>query len=270
MPSLLPVAERLAPVGLAELVAAADLQDRVDRKYVVGLDVLHDALEALAATHRVLEIDGVRRFAYATTYHDSAGLRTFRDHLQGRRRRFKCRVRHYADTDTRSFEVKTKGARGRTIKHRRECAPGEEHALAPASLAFAREVVREAYGRVLAEPLAPTLAMSYHRVTLADLGHGARLTCDLDLRFAGPDGATGALADGLAVVETKSARGSSAADRVLRDLGARPVRTLSKYCVGVALTHEDVRANRLLPHLRRWFVTGEAQPGSPTPLALAA
>lgn len=62
------------------------------------------------------------------------------------------------------------------------------------------------------------------------------------------------MADDTVIVETKSARGDAAADRVLRRLGARPEDALSKYCLGVGLTHADVRRNPLLPLLRRHFL----------------
>ena len=69
------------------------------------------------STHRVLEIDGRRVFGYRSTYFDTPDLRLFRDHVQRRRRRYKCRTREY-DSGVRMFEVKLKGARGRTVKYR--------------------------------------------------------------------------------------------------------------------------------------------------------
>jgi hypothetical protein len=69
------------------------------------------------------------------------------------------------------------------------------------------------------------------------------------LRF----GAGGGLRDGLAILESKSASGRAVADRALLALGARPVGDCSKYCLGIALTVEGARANRLRPVLRRYF-----------------
>ena len=63
------------------------------------------------------------------------------------------------------------------------------------------------------------------------------------------------LAAGLAIVESKSARGRAAIDRVLVAIGARPVNGCSKYLLGTALAHSGVRDNDLRPLLRRYFTT---------------
>jgi hypothetical protein len=56
----LPGAERLEPVGLAALDAAAALRRRFDTKYLLPRDAVGELLERLRPTHRVLEIDGLR------------------------------------------------------------------------------------------------------------------------------------------------------------------------------------------------------------------
>jgi hypothetical protein len=168
----------------------------------------------------VREIGGLRAFGYRTTYLDTPELLTYREHLQGRRRRFKCRTREYADSGLRAFEVELKGLRGRTVKRRLE---GEADELAAAG--FLRACLLDAYGRVVTEPFAPVLAVRYTRVTpLAARAPGERLTCDSLVRF----GTAGALRDGTVILE-------------------------SRCCVGVALTRPGVPANPLRPLLRRHF-----------------
>jgi hypothetical protein len=228
----------------AGLETADALQDRVDAKYVVATAQLEALVAALGGSHAVLEIGGLRAFAYETTYFDTPDLRAFREHVQERRRRFKCRIRTYADTGACFFEVKLKGPRGRTVKHR---MPYERrNDLTPEALAFLREHVEHAPGATLR----PALVASCTRVTL--LAKGERVTCDFGLAFRGPGGAAGRMDPGAVIVETKSA-GGAAADRALRALGSRPAERCSKYCLGVALTHPGVRRNTLLPLLRRHF-----------------
>jgi VTC domain len=246
--SPLPVADGFRTVGLAELESSAALLDRVDTKYVVARADLAALAEHLRATHAVLELGGVRAFRYRTTYFDTAGLRTYRDHVQERRRRFKCRVREYVDSGLCMFEVKLKGARGRTVKHRMPHGTGEH--LSEPLLRFLEQRLAGAYGP-LAEPLGPALAMTYRRVTL--VAPGERVTCDFDLAFTAPDGRGGHLDGDAVIVESKSARGGALADRELRALGARPVQGCSKYCLGVGLTRPEVKRNGLLPLLRRYF-----------------
>jgi hypothetical protein len=217
------------------------------------VELLAALTERLARTHAVLDLRGRRAFRYVTTYLDTPDLALYRAHLQGRRRRFKARVRWYLDAGTGAVEVKLGGA-DRTRKLR---AP-----LQTDPCAFAAEVLERAWGAlppaVPAAALEPALEVRYLRTTLVATERGERLTIDRRLRLASPDGAVGALRGDLAVVESKSPAGLALADRELRALGVRPVEMLSKYCVGVALTRPGVRANPLLPVLRRCLV---ARPG---------
>jgi VTC domain len=234
-PSL--VAERFPAIGLDRLDADAALRDRVDVKYVVPLDAFAALAGRLLPTHAALEIDGRRAFAYRSRYFDTPELRMFRDHIQQRRRRYKCRSRQYLDTGAYAFEVKLKGLRGRTVKHRMAY---DGHELNTAALAFLREHIGSD------AVLETALSVEYTRVTLA--APGERLTCDFDLTF---NGSEGRLNRGMAIVESKSARGTALADRALRELGQRPQAACSKYCLGVALTR-PVAANLLRPLLRHF------------------
>ena len=110
------VLSALPPVGLPELDEQAALLTRVDRKYVVPAADLPLLCAGLSA--RVLEIDGRRRFGYASTYFDTPDLASFRGAAHKRRRRFKVRTREYIDTGTAWVEVKTRGPRGSTVKQR--------------------------------------------------------------------------------------------------------------------------------------------------------
>ena len=249
-PSL--IAEAFPAIGLERLDAGAALRDRVDTKYVIPLDAFAALAERLLSTHSALEIDGRRAFAYCSTYFDTPELGAFRDHIQQRRRRYKCRSREYRDSGAFAFEVKLKGRRGRTVKHRMD---HDGHELSDAAVAFLRECLDRAYGFAPDGGLRPALAVSYTRVTLAAPELGERLSCDFDLTFTGPGGAAGRLDPGMAIVESKSDRGNALADRALRELGHRPRTDCSKYCLGVALTRA-VAGNPLRPLLRRHFLAG--------------
>jgi len=249
-PSL--IAEAFGAIGLERLDADAALRDRVDVKYVVPLEAFAALAERLQATHFALEIDGRRAFAYRSTYFDTPELGAFRDHIQQRRRRYKCRSREYRDSGAYTFEVKLKGPRGRTVKHR---MAHDGHELSDAAVAFLRDCLDRAYGFAPDRRLGPALEIAYTRVTLAAPALAERVTCDFDLTFAGPDGAAGGLDPGMAIVESKSVGGAAVADRVLRELGHRPQQACSKYCLGVALTR-PVAGNPLRPLLHRHFRAG--------------
>jgi VTC domain-containing protein len=246
-PSPSRVAEAFPAIGLERLDEHAALRERADVKYVIPIAAFAALAGRLLPTHTALEISGRRAFAYRSTYFDTPALGAFRDHIQQRRRRYKCRAREYLHSGDFAFEVKLKGARGETIKHR---IPHDGHDLSDAAVAFLRECLDRAYGFAPDAALRPVLTVAYTRVTL--VAPGERVTCDYDLTFAGPSGGTGWLDPGMAIVESKSAHGNARADRVLRELRHRPQPGCSKYCLGIALTR-SVADNPLRSLLRRHF-----------------
>lgn len=246
------------PVDLDEVVRLAALQVRLDRKYLVPADEVPGLVEELAGGYRALDIGGRRLFGYESVYFDTADLATFRAHRQGRRRRYKLRTRTYTDSGDCLVEVKLKDRRGITVKHRLPHPPECRDRLDDRAHAF----IASALAGICLDPppaLVPVLRTTYRRATLVDLGDGARVTFDVDLRFCGSgrhaaDAQPGGTAPGGAgrvVVESKSA-GWSSADRVLARRGFRPVR-LSKYCVGIAITRPELAANRWNRVLRQDF-----------------
>ena len=245
---LTPALEGLAPVALAELDQRAALQTRVDRKYVVPEADVPLLLADL--TGRVLEIEGRRSFGYASTYVDTPDLASYRGAAHRRRRRFKVRTRRYVDTGGAWVEVKTRGARGSTVKQRLALADdglGPDR-LGAVELAFVGAALREG-GVTDVDPttLTPVLHTAFERSTLllpaGATGGPTRATLDTGLRWARPGGGH-AEAGPVLVVETKAAPGiAGELDRRLWALGHRPAR-VSKCCVGLALLTPGLPANR--------------------------
>ena len=269
--------DHLASTGLTELNSAAGLLTRVDRKYLVPLERAQDLVNGLTPDARVLDIDGRRRFSYASTYFDTPGLEAFMLAARKRRRRFKVRTRTYLDTGLCFLEVKTRGARGTTVKRRMGYHPDDASRLTGPGRAFVAAclastgVTGPAAAREIAAALRPVLATTYERTTLHLPDAEARATIDTTLTWqrltpgartraaavtAGapqalrPARLTAAINDGepvavagVAVVETKNPATPSPADRALWDAGHRPTR-ISKYATGMALLHPELPANR--------------------------
>ena len=269
-------AEHLATTSLAELNDAAGLLTRVDRKYLVPLERAQELVGGLSSEARVLEIDGRRRFSYASTYFDTPGLEAFMLTARKRRRRFKVRTRTYLDSGLCFLEVKTRGARGTTVKRRMGYHPDDASRLTGSGRAFVAAclastgVTGPAAARDIAAALRPVLATTYERTTL-HLPHAeARATIDTALTWrrltpggreraatvagtpqalrpahltAAIDGGEPVAVAGVAVVETKNPATPSPADRALWDAGHRPAR-ISKYATGMALLHPELPANR--------------------------
>ena len=258
--------DHLTSTSLAELNSAAGLLTQVDRKYLVPLERAQELVGDLTSEARVLDIDGRRRFSYASTYFDTPGLEAFMLAARKRRRRFKVRTRTYLDTGLCFLEVKTRGARGTTVKRRMGYHPDDASRLTGPGRSFvavclaSTGVTGPAAAREIAAALRPVLATTYERTTLHLPDAEARATIDTALTWrrltpgapqalrpahltaAIDDGEPVAVAD-IAVVETKNPATPSPADRALWDAGHRPTR-ISKYATGMALLHPELPANR--------------------------
>ncbi len=261
--------DRFAPVTLDEMVAEAELLARVDRKYVVPEDELAAILGQVDDRTRALEIGGARAFAYESVYFDTPDLLSFRMAAHPRRRRFKLRTRTYVDTEAAYLEIKTRGARGTTVKERSEYEVSRRSELTPearseAAAAFA--AIGVATGR--ADDLDATLVTRYRRATLLAADAGSRATIDTSLRWDRPDG-SGFTLPGVAIVETKSPASASAVDRLLWRSGHRPV-SVSKYATGLAALRTDLPRNRWDRLLREAFAAASVHSSGPDSASASA
>ncbi|RLV10483.1 hypothetical protein CTZ27_00890 [Streptomyces griseocarneus] len=273
-------------MSLGEVNERSALLARFDRSYLVPVrtflrlaEQLTDSRRRGGGGFRALTIDGRRAFRYHSTYYDTPGLRSFHDHRQGRRLRFKIRERVYEDTGERQFEIKLKGGRGDTVKHRRLLAgagfppdvlldvpPDAPPDISPDVLlgtppdadcrAFLARTLCHAYGIDAPEGLAPSLGTDYLRVTL--VADGERVTCDAGLVCSDLRTGRAVRCDpALVLVEVKTAGHLGAADRLLHACGVRPA-VFTKYCGGFAALRPSLPANRWRRAAARAF-------GAPSP-----
>ena len=239
--------DALPPIGLTELQLAADLQTRLDRKYIVDPDVVVQAIRTLGPTLRVLSIGDLRDFTYDSVYFDTPSLESYLGAATGRRRRFKVRTRSYLDAGECVLEVKTAGGRGHTVKQRLPYALDRRAELDDHARDFLH---RNRIDPTVTAELGQVMVTRYQRSTL--LGDdGSRFTLDTGLRCTAPTGRSVELGRKV-LVETKSPGAVTALDRVLWQRGIRPVR-VSKYCTGLAALTPGLPAHRWNTTLRRHF-----------------
>lgn len=241
------------PISLEEINRRASLQIRADNKYFLSLDMFKVFANLLVETHDIMEIDGQRAFTYDTQYFDTPGLSNYWSHVQKRRKRFKCRSRKYVDNDLHFFEVKLKGGRGQTVKHKINYSSLEWGAVTPVAASFVGEQLQDFYGMSLADPLIPTLRNTYRRVTLAAIESTERITCDFDIAFGTSAEWQGRMDERYVLIETKSERGRGRADQLLWRMGARPT-SGSKYCLGLSLLNPHLRSNHFHQIRKTYFI----------------
>lgn len=217
---------------------------RYDTKSVVPLAIVPSLMQAVPEDWQVVTSSGAALSTYSTIYFDTPDLRLFRDHRQGRLRRFKVRTRRYADGYA-VLELKLKGPAGMTEKFRRD--HHKHGALTTDDLEWIDASIR---GRAQPRELSAidvSAWTAYERAVLRSPDGSERVTIDLGLTV-GVDEALNARARG-AVIEVKSLAPRSRLTPTLLRLGARPDR-LSKYAFAIASSH-DTHANRWRPATRR-------------------
>ena len=222
--------QAFAPISLHEMDDVA-LQFRMDTKYMFNAGKLEDLLQHLHDGYRLLEVAGMRGVDYATRYYDTAGLKHYFDHHNGRSFRSKVRARCYGSGGLCVLEVK-----------RRTPLATMPMGLDRGQQAFA------ALHSGCNEPLAPVLDNAFHRLTLVHRERLERLTIDTQITFM-RNGREAAL-PGLVVAELKEGRtghGSPFA-AAMRQWAVAPA-SFSKYCIGTALTNPALKRNMFKPVL---------------------
>lgn len=231
-------------LSLEELSEVA-LLNRRDTKFILSEEALPKLIDSLAKSYRVLDIDSCREFRYQTIYYDTDDLNCYHQHHNGRKKRFKVRSRKYLDTSIQFDEVKCRAGTGDTVKHRlsREVPFKSGIETSFADLITDKTVLEP-------EKLKHSVEVFYSRTTFASPELGRRITIDRDLRANGDSGEVSF--PGLIIAELKTPPGQEkySAIREMRMPGIR--RTgCSKYCLSVALLHQNIRKNMFKPKIRR-------------------
>lgn len=229
------------PISLAEMDVHA-LMNRIDTKYVLGIEHLEQLLETVGHSYRVLCVDGVRISPYRTLYFDTPDFKCYLQHHNGKLNRRKFRIRQYESSGLCFLEVKAKNNKGRTNKRRIPIDRIEE-CLSPSS----REFIESVTGKL--PELTPQLWSTFSRITIVNRLRPERVTLDLDLSFSGRDASQEL--PGVVIAEVKQQRDDrhSLVREHLRLHRIRAMR-VSKYCLGSVLLNPHLKSNRFKPKLR--------------------
>ena len=231
-----------APISLEDM-REIRLMNRIDTKFVTTVPVLLQLLEMAKDDYWAQEIDGERNLAYQTTYFDTLDYNMYYVHQSGHTNRQKLRFRTYVSSNLQFMEVKTKNNHGRTKKKRMKVV--DTDITDSEKLNFLQEHLR--YNP---DELRPALANSFNRITLVNKGKTERLTIDTDLQFNNLVTGTKRNMGKLVIVELKrDGLCYSPVLEMLRQLRVFP-HGFSKYCMGSALTNDELKVNRFKQKLR--------------------
>ena len=240
---------QFAAVSLEATNKSSRMLKRTDSKYILCRDEFISVLENFRENFRVLEIGEKNIFMYRSCYFDD-NYKCYYEHHQGKRQRFKVRIRHYVDSDELFFEVKLKDKRGKTNKKRISCSEFAVSEISDEKLSMLRSFYLDIYHKEFRYDLHPALIVSYKRITLVSVHGGERVTIDLDLGFKSIAGSSVQISDDFIIVETKSADGRGVSNRALKDNHIRKVMNCSKYCIGSVLSGNVNKYNRFRPIIK--------------------
>jgi hypothetical protein len=231
-----------APISLEDMKEIR-LMNRIYTKFVTTVPVLMQLLEMAKDDYWAQEIDGERNLAYQTTYFDTLDYNMYYVHQSGHTNRQKLRFRTYVSSNLQFMEVKTKNNHGRTKKKRMKVV--DTDITDSEKLNFLQEHLR--YNP---DELRPAIANSFNRITLVNKGKTERLTIDTDLQFNNLVTGTKRNMGKLVIVELKrDGLCYSPVLEMLRQLRVFP-HGFSKYCMGSALTNDELKVNRFKQKLR--------------------
>ena len=232
---------QFAPISLEEM-SGIRLMNRIDTKFVTTIPVLMRLLEMAQKEYWAQEIAGERNMKYDTTYYDTEGFDMFYVHQSGHTNRQKLRFRTYVSSNLQFMEVKTKNNHGRTKKKRMKVT--DMNLDEQEKLDFLHQHLR--YER---EELIPAIRNNFNRITLGNKAKTERLTIDSNLQFFNLVSGVNRHMGDLVIVELKrDGLCYSPVLEMLRQLRVFP-HGFSKYCMGSALTNDQLQVNRFKPKL---------------------
>ncbi len=217
------------------------LMNRIDSKFVMPASYLPLLLEKASRYYKVLEIENARAMPYYTQYLDTNLYQLYLNHQNGRATRYKIRYRTYLTTNDTFLEIKRKTNKGKTLKSRIKA--DAKQLLQDTDFDYMRSVV--------ALPESPLNVASenwFTRITLASFDTNERITIDYNLTFKANQ--QQCQLPHISIVELKRERsiGKSPMQLILKELKVYE-RGFSKYCMGMALLHRQLKQNSFKKNL---------------------
>lgn len=231
--STLNILNRLEPISLLEM-DSVKLMNRIDTKCIFSADLLNRILQSCSNDYRVLFHANTNAAYYKTQYFDTPNLQFYKDHHNGRDKRYKVRIRNYTESELFFLEIKYKKY-GRTDKKRIRIE-GFTDQLNQVQRDFLYGVSHTHFD------LKPVLWNNFHRITLTNKHSPERVTIDTGITFEynGINAGFQHLVIG-EIKHEKSNHRSPILD-LLKKNGVRPS-GMSKYCLGMALLNNKIKRN---------------------------
>lgn len=241
MNNALEILNTFTPISLEEM-SKVKLLDRMDKKYMLHADQLEEVLLLSRNEYFVLEIAEKKYASYETTYFDTIDYEMYTKHHNGKLNRYKVRFRTYADSNLNFFEIKFKTNKGRTKKSRIQL-PDNKHLIdGDAEKLLLRKT------NYTSASLSPVLEVKYKRITLVNRDMTERITIDFGLTYNHNEQQFNV--PKLIIAEVKQDKSSASPFTALMQEKRIKNVSLSKYCLGIASTVNNVKINNFKPKVK--------------------
>ena len=242
MQKILSATKSYDKISLSELENSnANLLSRKESKYLMTFEQFLELASVLSGHYRVLDVKDCRVTSYETLYYDNDSFLTYQQHHNGKKNRYKLRVRHYSSSGERYVEIKKKKNNGVTVKKRMKAPDSTE--------------IEKEYDQFLRSEFPydyhdfhPVLMIEYRRITFVSRDMNERITFDFDLSYRNDDKEISVPKVVIGEVKRDKSVHDSRAISEIRNLGIRE-RSFSKYCIGTSLVYEHLKHNRFKANL---------------------
>jgi hypothetical protein len=220
-----------------ERLPKKDLMERVDRKYLTSITKLPQIFQDTRDFYDLQEVSGKTVCCYSSVYFDTDDYIMYLQHQNGKLNRLKIRTREYIDTNDAFLEIKIKNNKGITNKIRirtnelRSIDDTQSRSFICNNTPFNPS------------DLLQTINSRYKRITLVSKFQNERVTLDFDLKFDNMNTNNHSSFGNICIIEIKTERYTvSPMVSYLKTIKVPPC-SLSKYCLGTALTESSVKSN---------------------------
>lgn len=203
---------------------------RFDTKYILDEKKIISTLNNLSREWHVLNVGNKIQINYKTLYFDTCDFKLFKDHKQGKRKRFKIRIRFY-ETGEIYLELKLKTNLEETLKFRWKCpTPPSENVIESQFKEVLSEKLNEYLYHFDLASLEYKLSTEFTRTTLFNFATKEKLTIDKNFMVDNRD-ITLPISRKMLILEIKSSKPFNSLNSTLNSLNIRSV-SLSKYGAG--------------------------------------
>jgi VTC domain len=235
--------QTLKSISLEQLDSVS-LQDRIDKKFVLSSEQLHDIFPCLMENYLVLEIDGNKVFSYENNYFDTKDFQFYKDHHNRYLHRIKVRSRKYVESDLCFFEIKKKEKVDRTNKFR------EKVDSIMSEVDHLQKEVVQSFTRKNVEDIRLILKNNFKRITLVNKQYTERVTIDFGLQFIQNE--TIIPLEKVVIIEIKQSKMTQASP-LASFFKTNNIRkqSFSKYIYGVLIFNTTIKNNNFLGLIKK-------------------